>query len=130
MMATMMRTLSRASVGVKGVQLRDMVTRTGMRSLTSTPMDPVEKQRRRLMYQSKERGMHENDLLLGTFADKFLATLSADQLTQYDRILQALDPDLFNWISGRTAVPEDIKGDVWDKIMTHVQSNPLGYRHK
>ncbi len=72
--------------------------------------------------------MHENDLLLGTFADKHLNSLTPDQLDQYDRILQSIDHDLFNWISGRSPVPEDLKGDVWDKIIVHVNNNPLGYK--
>ncbi len=39
---------------------------------TEHTFDDTEKMRRRLYYQSKERGMLENELLLITFAKKYL----------------------------------------------------------
>lgn len=39
----------------------------------------------RLLYQSRKRGMLENDLLLSTFAAKYLETFTEQQIEQYDR---------------------------------------------
>lgn len=37
------------------------------------------------MYQSRKRGMLENDLLLSTFAAKYLEKFTNRQIEQYDR---------------------------------------------
>lgn len=39
----------------------------------------------RLVYQSRKRGMLENDLLLSTFIAKYLDRFTDKQLEQYDR---------------------------------------------
>ena len=45
--------------------------------------------RKRLEWQSRKRGITENDLLLGTFADKYLSDFTMDELLAYDRIINA-----------------------------------------
>ncbi|UYV73432.1 hypothetical protein LAZ67_10003172 [Cordylochernes scorpioides] len=61
--------------------------------------DALSEQRARLMYQSRKRGMLENDLLLSTFAGKYLYTFNEAQLNQYDRMINdpPSDWDLFYW---------------------------------
>lgn len=39
----------------------------------------------RLLYQSRKRGMLENDLILSTFAHKYLNKLNEKQIDEYDR---------------------------------------------
>lgn len=55
---------------------------------TSNKLSETEIRRKRCLFHSRERGMHENDLLLGTFADKYLNTLSDPLLKQYEELLQ------------------------------------------
>jgi len=55
----------------------------------------LDARRKKLLYRSKERGMLETDLLLGTFALKHLHTLNETQLQQYEALLDAIDPDLY-----------------------------------
>ena len=69
--------------------------------------------RKRLLYQSRYRGRLEGDLLLGGFADRHLASLSAAQLDRYEALLQESDQDLFVWISGQHPVPERHDHDVF-----------------
>lgn len=83
----------------------------------STPEDPLANRRKRLLYQSRHRGTQEADLLIGGFADQHLATLSAEQLETYERLLDESDVDLVNWLTGRVAAPDDVQSDVFDLLM-------------
>jgi|SRR5579859_236936 len=42
--------------------------------------------RARLLYQSRKRGILETDLLLSTFAQKHLSTLSESEMREYDKV--------------------------------------------
>ncbi|KAI9855352.1 MAG: vesicle coat component [Trichoglossum hirsutum] len=53
--------------------------------------------RARLLYQSRKRGILESDLLLSTFADAYLPTMTLEQLQQYDRFLDENDWDIYYW---------------------------------
>ncbi|RDA94643.1 hypothetical protein CP533_2492 [Ophiocordyceps camponoti-saundersi (nom. inval.)] len=53
--------------------------------------------RARLLYQSRKRGTLESDLLLSSFADAHLPTLSESQLSQYDKFLDENDWDIYYW---------------------------------
>ncbi|KAI5462395.1 Flavinator of succinate dehydrogenase-domain-containing protein [Mariannaea sp. PMI_226] len=53
--------------------------------------------RARLVYQSRKRGILESDLLLSTFASKYLPTLSPELLDQYDLLLDENDWDIYYW---------------------------------
>ena len=75
--------------------------------------------RRRLKFRSWHRGTREADLLLGTFADRHLDSFSADQLARYDRLLGNSDPDLYNWLTGREAVPAEQDDDVMALLKEH-----------
>ncbi|KFY52017.1 hypothetical protein V496_08694, partial [Pseudogymnoascus sp. VKM F-4515 (FW-2607)] len=53
--------------------------------------------RARLVYQSRKRGIREADLLLSTFADEHLPTMTSAQMTEYDRLLDENDWDIYYW---------------------------------
>ena len=42
--------------------------------------------RARLLYQSKKRGILENDILLGEFAESHLPKMNAAELAEYDKV--------------------------------------------
>ena len=44
----------------------------------------VQQLRSRLLYQSQKRGTLENGILLGTFAKKYVPSMTETQLRQYD----------------------------------------------
>ena len=68
-----------------------------------TDLDEV--RRKRVRFRSWHRGTQEMDLLLGRFAEFHLAELSAQQLTDYEALLEVGDPDLYSWIAGDAPVP-------------------------
>lgn len=95
--------------------------------MTEPPDSPLlDVQRRRLKFRSWHRGTREADLLLGTFADRFLSGFSAEQLARFDRLLGSSDPDLYNWMTGREAVPPDHDNDVMELLRQHRFSSPTG----
>lgn len=61
--------------------------------------------RRRLLYRSLYTGCKETDLLLGGFARRFIGDFGDAQLEHYERLLKESDPDIFDWATGRSAVP-------------------------
>ena len=65
----------------------------------------IETERKRLIFRSWHRGTREMDLLLGSFADAHVPDFGEAELAQYEEILSHSDPDLYDWISGRVAVP-------------------------
>ncbi|KAI8625749.1 Flavinator of succinate dehydrogenase-domain-containing protein [Xylariaceae sp. FL1651] len=53
--------------------------------------------RARLVYQSRKRGTLESDLLLSTFANEYLPTMTREQMVQYDLFLDENDWDIYYW---------------------------------
>ncbi len=77
----------------------------------------LENRRKRLLYQSVYRGNKENDIILGRFARAHLGEFSAEQLDQYEKLLENGDNDIFDWLSGRAPVPDEENTEVMRKLM-------------
>jgi antitoxin CptB len=74
--------------------------------------EAVEKQRKRLLYQSHHRGTKESDLFLGAFAGEYLPKFSPGQLQRYETLLAEDDDRLFDWIYRRATPPRELDSDV------------------
>jgi hypothetical protein len=48
----------------------------------------------------------EVDLILGTWATRFVPSLPLSELDQYEQVLKLETVDVYNWITGREPVPE------------------------
>ena len=77
----------------------------------------LETRRKRLLYRSVYRGNKENDILLGQFARAHIAGFDAAELEQYERILQAGDNDIYDWVSGRLAIPPEVDSPVLRRLL-------------
>ncbi len=66
---------------------------------------------KKIQFRSKHRGMKELDILLGGFAERYLKTLTAPQLDQFEALLDEGENDLFDWITGKTPPPAKIDHD-------------------
>lgn len=75
--------------------------------------------RKRLIFRSWHRGTKEMDLLLGSFADKYVPGFDEGELQLYDDILQLSDPDLYNWITGQEQAPANVESSVFEKLKNH-----------
>ena len=47
------------------------------------------------------------DLILGRFADAHIGEFSNAELDDYEQLIENPDPDLFNWVTGASPVPEN-----------------------
>ena len=81
--------------------------------------------RKKLQFRSWHRGTRELDLIFGAFADAAIETLDADQLDDYERLLNLLDNDLMDWLLGVSAVPAEIDSALLRRILAFRQNMPL-----
>ncbi|ODV87370.1 hypothetical protein CANARDRAFT_174430 [[Candida] arabinofermentans NRRL YB-2248] len=85
------------------------------------PNEPINTKRRRLQYQSRKRGILESDILLSRFADKYLPTMTYEELVEYDQLLDEPDWDIYYWATKKydiTPLPEKYKDS---KILVMLQ---------
>lgn len=68
--------------------------------------------RKRLLFRSNHRGMREIDVLVGGFARRHLDDLDDQQVIRFEALLEESDHDLFNWITGKKALPEGLDHDL------------------
>ncbi len=81
-------------------------------------MTELDRTRKRLHYRAWHRGTKESDLLLGRFADAHLATMTAEQLADFEQVLDRIDPELMDWFTGREPVPANLRSPVLDQLMS------------
>jgi len=71
--------------------------------------EPLDVMRKRLHMRSIRRGIKEMDLILMAFSKAHLAGLDAAQLQIYDRLLSENDHDLYQWVNGQSAEPDQYR---------------------
>ncbi len=81
--------------------------------------ETLENKRKRLIFRSEHRGTKEMDLLMGSFARKFVPEFNVVELEWYDDLLKNNDPDLYNWIIGKEDEPADVAGALFDTLKAH-----------
>ena len=62
--------------------------------------------------RSMRRGIKEMDLILPVFADSRLAQMSEAELSIYDALLSENDHDLYQWVTGQVAPPEQFAATI------------------
>jgi antitoxin CptB len=77
----------------------------------------LDARRRKLLFRSWHRGMREMDLILGSFADACIDTLTEAELDQYERLLDISDTVLLPWATGTEPIPTGIEHEILRKIV-------------
>lgn len=94
------------------------------------PVDDIAIRQKRLIYRSKQRGWLEVDLLLGTWASENVPNMEeGDELDQFEDFVNMETIDIYNIITLRLDVPEEMKRDgngVVERIQAWARSHPLG----
>ncbi len=90
-----------------------------MTEMAESEKNDLDIQRKRLRYRSWHRGTREMDLLMGSFADRYLPEFDAEQLARFEALLQESDPALYAWISGADTPPEELCHDVMSLLQKH-----------
>jgi antitoxin CptB len=83
---------------------------------TSRSSTDLDVRRRRALFRSWHRGMREMDLVFGRFADAEIGALSDSELDDLERLLDAIDRDVFMWLTDEIAVPENFDTPVYRRI--------------
>lgn len=72
---------------------------------TARSSDGLDARRRKLLFRAWHRGMREMDLIMGRFADATIERLAADELADFELLLEVPDRELLAWITGECDVP-------------------------
>ncbi|MDB5316943.1 MAG: succinate dehydrogenase assembly factor 2 [Rhodospirillales bacterium] len=71
--------------------------------------DTDEIRRRRVLFRAQHRGTKETDLMVGGFVARHIASFSESELTQVEAVMELLDVDLADWLSGRREIPVEVE---------------------
>lgn len=86
---------------------------------TEEKVENIENWRKRLTFRAWHRGTREMDLLIGSFAEKYIHGFDADDLAIFEEILINNDPDVYDWITGRTPAPSSLASRVLELLLAH-----------
>ena len=76
----------------------------------------LDDRRKRLLFRCWHRGTREMDLILGRFADAEIATLSNEEVTQLEHLIEVPDPDLYAALTGDARLPPQHANGLFDRI--------------
>jgi antitoxin CptB len=82
-------------------------------------IDSIETRRKKARFRAWHRGMREMDLILGSFADEAIATLTAADLDEFENLLEMPDAELLTWFTGAAPVPEIYNTELFRRIASH-----------
>ncbi|KAK6056895.1 TPR repeat region [Cooperia oncophora] len=82
----------------------------GAATSKAEPEESLETMRARLLYQSKKRGILENDILIGVFGEKYVNKMDRETLKAYDTLINGdiMEWDLYYYMSGKEEPPADV----------------------
>ncbi len=75
--------------------------------------------RKMLRFRAWHRGTREMDLLIGSFADLYLVQFNEAELLIFQEILTRQDPDVYDWVIGRSAPPVELNSRVMELLCKH-----------
>tara|TARA_B100000029_G_scaffold498157_1_gene566613 strand:+ start:1864 stop:2106 length:243 start_codon:yes stop_codon:yes gene_type:complete len=73
---------------------------------------------KKLFFKATHRGTKEMDIILGTFANKQLESMTKNDLALFDELLDISDPELYKWLTSdnEEIIPEKFRYLI-DKIL-------------
>lgn len=76
----------------------------------------LDERRRRMLFRAWHRGTREMDLVMGRFADAAIETLSDAELSEFERLAEVQDHDLYAWIAGDRPIEPQYDGPLFRKM--------------
>jgi antitoxin CptB len=90
---------------------------------TSAELDP---RRRRIVYRAWHRGFREMDLIMGSFCDAVIIDLSEAEVGEFEHLIDALDHDLYSWVTGAEPVPTQYDTQLFRRLRDyHFSMKPM-----
>jgi antitoxin CptB len=93
-------------------------------------MEDIENRRKRLTFRSWHRGTREMDLIMGSFAEETVNSMTMEELNFYEELLNTPDPDVYDWISGQKTPPTNLMNSVLEKLLTHTYARSQSHSRK
>jgi antitoxin CptB len=72
--------------------------------MTGRSNEALDARRRKLLFRAWHRGMRELDLIMGRFAESAIAQLTADELLDFEDLMEVPDRELLAWVTGEADV--------------------------
>lgn len=79
----------------------------------------MEKRRKQIVYRSNHRGIKEMDIILGGYADTYVASMDEKTLDEFEAIMSHQDRDLLTWFTQEVPVPKEIDTPLFKAILNH-----------
>jgi antitoxin CptB len=83
---------------------------------TTRSSEGLDDRRKRLLFRCWHRGTREMDLILGRFADTAIASLTEDEVTELEHLIELPDPDLYAALTGDTPLAPQYAGALFNRI--------------
>ena len=80
---------------------------------------------KRIAFRAWRRGFREADLILGPFSDRYCPDMSQADLDDFERLLDELDHDIYDWLCERRPVPDALNTAVFHAVQTFHRNLPV-----
>lgn len=110
-----------------------MVSVTSIRPFSSSESADVnhDARVRRLLYRCKQRGLRELDLLMGTWADENLDSLSPSDLDDFEKLCEHQEsPHIMKWLTGQMEIPPEFDTAVLKSLIEYTHSGSKSWAPK
>lgn len=93
---------------------------------TTRPCVDLDPRRRRILFRAWRRGTREMDLIMGGFADRYIGDLTEAETEEFERLIEVLDLDLFQWINGELPIPSEYNTPLLQRVIEfHTHTAPI-----
>lgn len=83
---------------------------------TSPASHGLDPRRRRALYRASHRGTKEMDFIFGRFVEAEIAGFSEAELDLLERLIEAPDTDLYEWVTGRANAPPEHDTEILHRL--------------
>jgi len=76
----------------------------------------LESRKRRLIFRSSHRGTKEADIMIGSFVERNIETMTEEDIAWFERFLEENDVDIMAWMIGRQQPPAEYEGPLMEAM--------------
>jgi antitoxin CptB len=92
--------------------------------MTQRSSEGLDVRRRKLLFRAWRRGVREMDLIVGRFADAYIDRFDDRALDDFERLIEAPNADLYNWVVAAESIPADYDTGVLRQLIAfHAQGD-------
>jgi antitoxin CptB len=92
--------------------------------MTQRSSEGLDVRRRKLLFRAWRRGVREMDLIVGRFADAYIERFDDRALDDFERLIEAPNADLYNWVVAAESIPPDYDTGVLRQLIAfHAQGD-------